>query len=518
MTIGGISTSPQAAEQRRVEAFEKRQSAAVNEFLRPVPHHPNNGDEERYPEKFANYSKGLVHNALGEVDLASYGTLINALTTGNPSDFENITLGGTATLVDPQSGLAYDLEGGDSHALYLEPAPAFASAEKAGEAVELYWQALLRDVPFSQYPTDPEVTNAINDLNALSDFRGPKDPSTHQITPNTLFRGSFYGDLVGPYISQFLYKELEFGAAQLVQQFQTLLPLNAGGADWMTDFPSWLAVQNGQGPFPANRFDPQRRYIRCGRDISQYVHVDVLFEAYFNACLYLVDIGAPFNPGNPYVKSKTQQGFGTFGTPHLKALVAEVATRALKCVWYQKWFVHRELRPEEFGGRVHNTLTGTKAYPLHADILNSAAVQAVFDRNQTYLLPHAFPEGCPQHPSYGQGHGTVAGACATIVKAFFDDTWVIPDPVVPTDDGLNLVPYTGADAGQLTVAGEMNKLAANIALGRNHAAVHWRSDYRNSVLLGEEVAIRLLRDQKPMYNEDFKGLTFTKFDGTAVTV
>ncbi len=506
------------AESRRIEAFNKRQSAAVREFLLPVPDHPNNGDEELYPTKIANYSKGLVHNALGEPDLASYGTLIDALTSGDPADFENITLGGNATLVDPQSGLAYDLEGSDSHALYLEPPPTFASAQKAGEAVELYWQALLRDVPFSKYGTDPNAQNAIDELNGLSDFRGPKDPNTGKVTPNTLFRGSFPGDLAGPYISQFLYKELQFGAAQLIQQFQTLLPVNAGGTDWMTDFASWLAVQNGQGPFPANRFDPQRRYLRNGRDISQYVHVDVLFEAYFNACLYLVDAGAPFNPGNPYVQSKTEQGFGTFGTPHLKALVAEVATRALKCVWYQKWFVHRHLRPEEFGGRVHNTLSGAKEYPLHSDILKSAAVQGVFSRNGTYLLPHAFPEGCPQHPSYGQGHGTVAGACATVVKAFFDETWVIPDPVMPSDDGLTLIPYTGPDAGQLTIGGEMNKLAANIAMGRTHAAVHWRSDYKNSLRLGEEIAIRVLRDQKPMYNECFNGFTFTKLDGTVVTV
>jgi hypothetical protein len=44
-------------------------------------------------------------------------------------------------------------------------------------------------------------------------------------------------------------------------------------------------------------------------------------------------------------------GFGTFGGPHILALLTEVSTRALKAVWYQKWLVHRRLRPEEFGGR-----------------------------------------------------------------------------------------------------------------------------------------------------------------------
>lgn len=103
-------------------------------------------------------------------------------------------------------------------------------------------------------------------------------------------------------------------------------------------------------------------------------------------------------------------------------------------------------------------------------------------------MPLAFPDGYPQHPSYGAGHATVAGACATILKAFFDETFVIPDPVAPTDDGLAVMPYTGADAGQMTVGGELNKVAANIAIGRNIAGVHWRSDYTQSVLLGEAAA------------------------------
>ena len=151
-------------------------------------------------------------------------------------------------------------------------------------------------------------------------------------------------------------------------------------------------------------------------------------------------------------------------------------------------------------------------------MLNSDAVQQVFSRNGTYLLPMAFPEGCPQHPSYGAGHATVAGACSTIVKAFFDETWVVPNPVMASDDGLSLVPYLGSDAGPITLGGEMNKIAANVAVGRNHAGVHWRSDYAESLLLGEAIAISILRDGRKCYNETFNGFTFTKFDGTQITV
>jgi hypothetical protein len=40
--------------------------------------------------------------------------------------------------------------------------------------VEVYWQALTRDVPFSQYGSDPTIAQAVIDLNKLSDFRAPK--------------------------------------------------------------------------------------------------------------------------------------------------------------------------------------------------------------------------------------------------------------------------------------------------------------------------------------------------------
>jgi hypothetical protein len=507
------------AEQRAQDCFQLRMKAALAERQNSQPDQTTNGDESLYPNRMGNYSKGLAHNSIGEVDRAGYESLLAALSSGAPEDFEKILLGGNVRLVNPQAGMAFDMEGADSHQLAIGTPPALASAQRAGEAVEDYWMALLRDVAFSAYETDPAARAACAELSRLKDFRGPKQNGL--VTPATLFRGFTHGDSAGPYVSQFLLKPLGYGAIRIEQKLNTYLALNNGGTDYMTDTASWLAVRNGAGPFGSNRIDPMPRYARNGRDLAAYVHVDVLFEAYFNACLWLIDNGAPLNPGNPYNSSATQDGFGTFGAPHVKTMVAEAATRALKAVWYQKWFVHRCLRPEEFGGLVHFTRTGAAAYPLHPDVLHSEAVDRVFQRNGTYLLPHAFPEGCPQHPSYGEGHGTVAGACATMVKAFFDDAVAmssLTDIVQASPDGLSLMPYAGSDSNQLTVGGEMNKLAANIALGRDHAAVHWRSDYADAVRLGESVAISILRDQKATYNESFQGFTFTKFDGARITV
>ncbi|HEY0701714.1 MAG TPA: vanadium-dependent haloperoxidase [Candidatus Acidoferrales bacterium] len=507
-TTGGIGGNIRAA-----ESFANRVAAGRNELAIPSPPQITNGDEQRYANRIGNFSKGLVHNNIGEVSPASYNSFLQAIHGGEPQQFDNIQLGGTALLVDPQCGLAFDLEGTDCHQLAIGTPPAVASQAMADTAVENYWMALCRDVNFTQYGNEPISQAAIAELNSLPSFAGPKP-----VTAQNLFRGFTPGDVLGPYVSQFMLQPTSFGAIGIEQLFTTYTP----GLDYMTDQASWLAVQNGQGPFPASQRDPNLQHLRNGRGIGAYVHVDVLFEAYFIACLSLVDNGAPLDPNNPYVGSKTQSAFGTFGSPHLKTLVAEVAQRALKAVWFQKWFVHRHLRPEAFGGLVHMNKTSQANYPLHPDVLNSQAVAEVFAKYGSYFLPHAFPEGCPQHPSYGQGHGTVAGACATIVKAWFNDlTPLVSIPgmsiVQPSEDGFSLTPYEGSDAAQLTIGGEMNKLAANIAIGRNHAGVHWRHDYADSLPLGEAVAIAMLNDMGHNWNENFEGFSFTKFNGQRIT-
>jgi hypothetical protein len=510
------STSGQnfGGDQRAQESYLIRTVAARTELAVPTPPEITNGDERRYSNRIGNFSKGLAHNNIGEVTPASYNSLLNAIHGGQPQQFDQIQLGGTALLVDPQAGLAFDLEGTDSHQLAIGTPPSVSSQTMADTMVESYWMCLLRDVNFTQYGNEPISQAAIKELNSLPAFAGPKP-----VTPQNLFRGFTPGDVLGPYPSQFILQPTSFGAIAIDQLFTTYTP----GLDYMTDQASWLAVQNGQGPFGASQPDPNLQHLRNGRGIGAYVHVDVLFEAYFIACLLLIDNNAPLDPNNPYVGSKTQSGFGTWGSPHLKTIVAEVSQRALKAVWYQKWFVHRHLRPEAFGGLVHMEKTGRANYPLHSDVLNSQALAELFAKNGSYFLPHAFPEGCPQHPSYGQGHGTVAGACATIVKAWFNDLaplTSIPglaNIVQPSEDGFSLVPYEGSDAGQLTIGGEMNKLAANIAIGRDHAGVHWRHDYADSLPLGEAVAISVLNDMGKTWNESFEGFSFTKFNGQRIT-
>jgi len=576
----------------------RRKAAAIEHPPNvPVPLHPCNPDEvnHRNANFLGNFTKGLRHNALGEVDPVAYCALLAALNAGSPAKFETLEphLGcpDGRKLENPQAGYALDLQGVDAHqAGPLAPsppvgcpmeafpaAPAFSSATEIGEMAELYWMALTRDVPFTEYATDPTIAAAITDLNAYALFPG----AGPALTPQTVFRGSATGDfghpappdLVGPYLSQFLLLDAPYGAQMIPARIRTVL----ANVDYLTVYEEWLRIQNG---CDANQVacDPTPRLIRNGRDLGQFVHIDTVHQAFFNACLILQmgrdtrrceaspGLGVPYAAGLPYVnpfaplpeepstKSATQIGVTTFGPQHIETLVMEVTTRALKAAWYQKWLVHRRLRPEEFGGRVHNHAAGDAVYPFdpteYGVLTGGTAVPSstsvlgrIFSHNTvqnanrrrsdgvptsnlppnatpnepTYLLPLAFAEGSPLHPAYAAGHATVAGACVTILKAFFAEDQRIVSPVVPNRAGTALVAYTGPGASALTVGGELDKLATNVSVGRNFAGVHWRSDHRESIRLGEAVAVRLLVDQAFTYNEDFT-MRFHRFNGEVVTI
>jgi hypothetical protein len=514
--------------ERAEEAAEIRIEAAKAERRVPTPPHTTNGDEERYADKCGTYTKALLQDGPGRVNLNSYQSFKLALHSHNPADFENIILGGGRKLTNPQAGLAFDLEGTDSQqfgnapcprnqetVVIVPPAPALASAAYGTELIELYWASLLRDVPFTQYPSNPVAAQAAQELTGLPDYVGPR--SGGQVTPDLLFRGAFPGETVGPYISQFFITPTYLGQQPLSQQQVTYQQ----DIDYLTDPSSWALIQNGGRTGLQNENDPQLRCEHSGRDLAAWTHSDVLYQAYFVAFLVLNTIGAPANPGSLYTNSRTQVGFATFGGPHFAGMLGEVACRALERSWYQKWFVHRRHRPESGGGIVQLIKTGQGSSincGLNNNVLNSHAVQSSFDKYGSYLLSQAFPEGSPTHPSYPTGHGVVAGACITILKFFFDGNFVISNPLVPTDDGLSLVPYAGSDRNQITVNGELNKLAHNVTFGHGiHAGIHWRSDSDVSMVLGEATAISFLQDQAETFNEKFT-VQFTKLDGTTATI
>ena len=233
---------------------------------------------------------------------------------------------------------------------------------------------------------------------------------------------------------------------------------------------------------------------------------------------------------------RNANGFALFGGPHILTLVTEVATRALKAVRYQKFNNHLRLRPEALATRLHITDKISEehllsyAEKLFDEMLGDidATVQAIKNKNanNSVLLPMAFPEGSPMHPSYGAGHAVVAGACVTILKAFFDTSATFVNDGVfkrkqkadkliaytPADDGKSLIPDP-QQTEALTLEGELNKLAANISIGRNMAGVHFFSDYYDSLRMGEEIAIGLLEEQALTYPKDSFVFSVPTFDG-----
>lgn len=502
---------------RQEQALRLREAAALFQSRQAPASHPTNGDENALPNYIASFCKGLPHTQVGEVQPSAYQSLLAALVTGTQTAIEGIERGSGAKFVNPLAGLAFQMEGEDSHCPGMAPPPAFSSAAAADEMVELYWKALARDVPFTDYDASPITAAAAQDLSQLSAFKGPT--SNGHVTTDILFRGTQTGGLDGPFVSQFFWQPVPLNSTYTPQMYRESM----SGVDYLNNFSEWLALQTGVPPFIAWTPDPVLRYIHTGRSLAEWVHYDFLYQAFHNAALILLDqtpdtvlnTNPYLNPTNPYKSTKVETGFATFGAPHICSILGNVTTVALYAAWYQKWFVHRRLRPEEFGGRVHQTKVGAAQYPIHADLMNSAALPMAFAANNAYLLPQSFPEGCPLHPSYPSGHATVSGACSAMLKAFFDETQIVTNCVVASADGLTLNPYTGP---ALTVGGEINKLAFNVAIGRNFAGIHYRTDATGGFQLGEQVAIAMLQDMVDTYAEDFPGFKFTLMDGTPVAI
>ena len=432
--------------------------------------------------------------------------------------------------------------------------------------------ALCRDVPFANWATDPTIDDARNSLKRLWWFRRDRtlqlngvtdqlpealarrrilsDDGMQPVPLEQLFRGVAPGEQLGPYLSQFLLignrgiaeaqaitdGMIAYGAIRVNQRVRVATPTNP---DYMQDWNEWLDVQNGANVSGSETYDhdPGYRFMATPRDLATYVHHDALYEAYLNACLILMGLGAPFDRGLPFqlpdYKDK-QQGFAQFGGPHILTLVTEVATRALKAVRYQKFNVHRRLRPEAVGGWMYQRRNGSATIVnrlsalanMEAAYAGSSGIgvrlDAINGSADNWLLPMAFPEGSPAHPSYGAGHATVAGACATILKAWFDHGWELTDNGTrivyePSADGSMLNDVSGIYADTLTVEGELNKIAANIATGRDWAGVHYYTDYSESFQMGERIALGLLKEQKLTYGENFS-LTVPLFDGTTMRI
>ncbi len=587
---------------RSEESYRIRVEAASKARHRPHPKHEANGDEQRYAQAHyaMSFTKGLKHHdVLGVVDDPShFEAFRGCINEGFAEPFTSRVYVPTdeprRKWEAPTAGVVYDLEGPDAQAVTMQPAPRLCSDELTFEMAEVYELALLRDVPLTSFDSgggagEADLKASIDRLNALpyakAGFpnRPRKADDTAKIDRQTAFRGSSVNVEIGPYVSQFLWIGndncqkisdgfISYGAQEINQR----VPVAKSGEDFMQTWKEWLRVQNGYDVnkcTPGQTLDCNRRFICTPRDLATYVHFDALYQAYLNATLILLKMGTPFDPAfaklsgmrNMYGLGDTDGiaqnagGFALWGGPHILTLVTEVATRALKAVRFQKFNTHLRLRPEALAGRISRVEELEAEFPSICGHLSKMRkdLDQTLEKiqghngpdgalpNGNFLLPMAFQEGSPMHPTYGAGHAAVAGACTTILKAFFDTGAVlginaeidkktgekncnfdkagfyrtISKPVCfePDKDG-NKLTSKDIKGCPLTLEGELNKLASNISIGRNMAGVHYFSDYYDSLRMGEEIAIGLLEEQAICYPMDDFVMNLPTFDGKNVRI
>lgn len=477
------------------------------------------------------YGKGLEHDTTtGLPTQADIDRIITALDSGEQSDFDAIPEAAVSTRKQesPQAALSFEYMGSDPEGINFVKAPALNSREAAAEMMEVYERALLRDIPFhiisgdatgtAQQETD--IARAIATLNAFGDdYKGPKVGGV--VTRKSLFRGKGKNELVGPLISQFLLHDIPLGQHTIVQTSTV-----ETGVYGITDA-NWEAIQEGSVPVAQTQGAAQYNF--SPRVLASFAHVDFVYQAFLYAAALLVGKGVKRNPAFPSL-SKETNFVESSGPADIAAAIGQISRHALKATWVNKWRKQMRLRPEAMGGRIVKEESGDlPSGTVHPEVFTTGAntIAAVKAYNvaqggsNSAYLPLCYAEGSPMHPSATAGHAGIAGACAALLKMYFEDvSWSSTGittggfNTVQSLDGASLVEYTESDASQMTVHGELDKLAAScMSLGRDMAGVHYRSDGDQGVLLGERVAEQFMIDLAASSNVNIGTIKYTSADG-----
>jgi hypothetical protein len=469
------------------------------------------------------FSKCFSHGADGLPSGLDIEKLLKALESGEQVDFDALDRAGTRKLANPQAALSVESSGADPEGVSMPKPPVLNSREAAAEMLETYEKNILRDLPFSTISSSTphtELDRAVATLNSFgNDFTGPKIGGV--VTRKSLFRGNTVGDLIGPYVSQFMLLDVPIGNHTISQKGPTKTGLYG-----ITET-NWAEIQKGNIPV-SQTIDSNSKYVYNPSQLGSFVHIDFVYQAHLYAAAILANKGAAVQSG--FVSQTNEGAFvDNGGVAEIAAAVGEISRHALKSTWVQKWRKHLKLRPEEMAARIVKIQDGDlNSSMIHEDLLLNGAntINAVKSHNlaaggeEKAWLPLQYAEGSPTHPSYPAGHAVIAGACSTVLKIYFADAdWsTLGLGVVESLDGTQLDSYTGADASDITIHGEINKLASNMSIGRNMAGVHYRSDGDQGMILGEKVAVQWFKDAKESYNINIGSISFTGFAGNTITI
>ncbi|MGH2582214.1 MAG: vanadium-dependent haloperoxidase [Anaerolineales bacterium] len=451
-------------------------------------------DGRAFEEYRVCFSKGLKHRSDGYPEPELYAAFCKAIQARDANALGQMKL--STRWVDPLAGTKLcSAEVLGSHAGQW-----FGTNLMYGDVAEVYWASLCRDIPFSAYGNHSLINRADAELKRIDSRRFSRPP----------FSIDLPGTGEGGYLSQFLIKPVPLNGAALFQRILCPTPSN----DFLSEPEQWMRCQNADRLHTITTHLPAPRYIFNGRALAEFVRHDFSFQAFLWAGLILESWGRrALNKGLPERHTHNSAAFANNGWPQVFALLAQASQRALEDAWFWKWRVFRRLRPEEIAGR--DGLMSLE-FPDEGvgkiSLLEGAAASK--KKFGTALLTQSYPDGTPLHPSFPSGHAQIAGACVTVLKAFTNPDFLIPAPLLPSDDGLDIVSYDG----DLLLEGELNKLAWNMSFGRTFAGIHYRSDHEGGLILGEDIALKLLAEAGRKVVGERSTLWFRRFDGNWTSV
>ena len=493
----------------------------------------NNGTHDLCPYLF---SKTLEHDPVTSFPLCSHvQKIVEAVSTPPRAEM--------FTAIPRAPGSVQKLEGPQTSwdsMLMTSPAATSATAKKLTdpefgfEIAEVFAMALLRDKPFVSWAQDAEVQQVIDVLNTYSQkSTAPLEGGV--ITLRSLMRGAGADETIGPYVSQYLLQPFQYGNLKITQKYAI-----ENDPHEPTDWKEFIKIQDGR-PTKTRADKDGESFNFSPRNLGSAVHNDPLFQFYYNAALISFQCGISASGMTGDAPPSTISAWTQGGGPDVFGTVSGVALSALKAGWWHKWQHAMRIRPEAVGGLFEfckNNLAKCERVPELRPMYDAfrqglknmtLAFTGRTGGSETLLLATQYPEGSPTHPSWPAGHATVAGACVTILKAMLNTHNANNEKLPwPTEQCTafeahaqgELSSYAGADAGDMTIVGELNKLASNAALGRNFAGVHFRSDGDQGLVIGEQIAIQYLESKLQEYalKSVLNSFTLEKFDGTIIVI
>jgi membrane-associated phospholipid phosphatase len=533
--------------------YSKQRRTIVNNFKTSQSLIPMVDGDLLIPHYRGVYSKGFAgHTGPNGIIIGPnptlYSTYIEALRKRDQNLLNQVYLQ-TGTLTDAHCVFDIELEGKykSTYGTYtIPPAPSIRSLTAAAELLEVYVMSLLRNFNFHILDTDcifyknipTEAKSYVNTLIGHLNVPSIRDHLNHpslfengDITPDTLFRGISRGDLIGPYVSQFFYYETAVGNLKLEQKYQCLdlseniVPdISNSKYSFLKTEQDFVSVWNGASR--TSSLSTKTKYMTNLMDLVMYINRDQIWESIFvTASLLLsrrIPIGFFVNPTRKPPVSR----FVNLGPVDLYNLMTKATKLAMNATWVWKWTQLRP-RPEEMAYQVHlektyssSQLNGS-SINFPSELINSPILNEIAAKNNgKYMMPLAYSQGSPFHPSYPGGHATIAGAMVAIMKAWFNCDSLIP-AVVPDLNGENLVLYRlesqPNEVQFLRIEDELNKIATNCSHSRNMAGIHYRMDSESGIALGEQVAIDVLKDEVHKYSDEIT-FRFRRRNGEIVTI